>query len=283
MKIFLLFSVLFLSVSCNFIWRSPSYYTLSKKQNFDVEIMSLDEYSSVGAHARPYIYSLKTAAKGQVYILGVEHTKDSKDKQLETMQEIWVEARPSVALVESRLGFLFGWFQDPVKRFGENGLTAKLAKNNGVELFTWEPTRDDEIIIMLEKFSAEQLALFYSLRPYFGNMRHGKPTNPEDKMQDYIESRTDYNGIRNIITSWQQIDKIWKRDFPSLKDWRDMTDQWGWPKGYLSEIANYSNTVRDIHLCSIIVELVNNGFTVYASMGSGHAVRIEKTLHDALK
>ena len=187
-------------------------------------------------------------------------------------------AKPTVALVEGRLGFLFTWFQNPIKKYGESGLVSKLAKSEGVDLYTWEPTRNDQIKILLKEYTAEELALFLSFRPYFSNLRYGKPSNPNEKLQKYLESRTDYDHVRDVYTSWRELDSIWKRDFPDI-EWRDYSDEHGWPEGYLSQIANASNLSRDYHLVQIISELVNNGETVFVTMGVSHAPRIE----DALK
>ena len=48
-------------------------------------------------------------------------------------------------------------------------------------------------------------------------------------------------------------------------------------------MANLSNQIRDIHLCSAILELLEKEKRVFATMGSSHAFRIEKTLRKAIK
>lgn len=131
---------------------------------------------------------------------------------------------------------------------------------------------------MLQRFPAKQVAMFYSLRPYLSNFRHGKPEDPDVKLLSYIKSRTDYDGIRGQIWDVAEVDSLWKADFPKEKDWRDSSDQYGWPSGYLSEMAGYSNILRDVHMCSAILELMEQDKKVFVTMGSSHAFRIKKTL-----
>lgn len=261
------------------IWRSPAYYQVDKIQNLEKPVMSMDKYRESGGHVRPYIYHLKDQ-KGEVYVLGIDHTKDPDNPQIDSIDRIWKEFQPDVLLIEGRLGFLFSWVQDPVKNYGESGKAVSLAKGDDVEVYTWEPHKQDEINLMLRNYSPEKVAFFYSLRPYLSNYRFGKPANPDEKMESYIKSRTDQDGIRGKIKSVTQIDSMWTADFPAEKDWRDSSDQYGWPKGYLSEMAAYSNEIRNLHQCSVILELVEKGNKVLVVMGSSHAFRIEEALRN---
>ncbi|NUY80943.1 hypothetical protein HUK80_08565 [Flavobacterium sp. MAH-1] len=265
------------------IWRSPKFYSVKKEKSFAVPIMDMEAYDTLGGeHARPYVYQI-TSGKGSVCILGIEHTKDPNDAQIRLVNEKWQALDPDVALVEGRLGFLFSGLQNPVTEYGEGGQTVSLAKQNGIPFYTWEPKKEDEVKIILEKFPAKQVAAFYSLRPYLSNFRFGKPSDPDASLQQCIDSRTDVNGLRGAITKVSQVDSLWKKDYPKLKDWRDTSDEYGWPDGYLSDIFSMSNQVRDIHLCSAISELVKDGKKVFVTMGSSHAFRIEKTLKAELK
>lgn len=268
------FSLLFFT---GVIWRSPDYLSTSEQRTFAKPVMSMEEYTNSGGHVRPYIYRLKND-KGEVYVLGIDHTTDPRDRQIDSIEEAWNEFRPDVLLVEGRLGFLFGGLQDPVRNYGEGGKAVSLAKRDGVEFYTWEPQKQDEVKMMLKKFPAKQVAMFYSLRPYLSNFRFGKPEDPEASLQSYIESRTDYDGLRGEISSVAEIDSIWTADFPQEKDWRDSTDEYGWPIGYLSEIAAYSNELRNIHMINAILDLVEDGKNVFITMGSSHAFRIEEAL-----
>jgi len=264
------------------IWWSPPYYQPDQSLSFTTPIMDMPAYDTFGNHTVPYFFEIQSG-KGGVLVAGIAHTKDPEDPQFDTLNMAWNNFQPTVALVESRLGLCLAWFKIPVKLFGENGETARLAKNKGIPLYTWEPDKESEIQMLLAEFPAKQLALFYSLRPYFSNIRFGKPADPDAVMQTYIDSRTDHNGLRGLIPNVEAIDSIWQKDFPNLPDWRDTSDEWGWPEGYLSGIANRTNMIRDIHLVESIVDLTRKGERVFATMGASHAFRIEKTLKEELK
>ena len=111
--------------------------------------------------------------------------------------------------------------------------------------------------------------------------KNEKYKNPEDKLQDYLDDRTDYDKIRNIYTSWEQLDSVWNNDYPKLK-WREYSSGIGWPEGYLHDLWNGSNLARDEQLIQIILEEVNKGNKVFATVGASHAPRIEKTLKKAI-
>lgn len=283
MSLLFVFGVLAVLMWTGVIWKSPSYYTVAEIRDLEKPVISMKDYPELSNHKRPYIYHLK-GSTGEVYVLGIDHTNRTDDSQIDSISRIWKEFKPDIALVEGRLGFLFSWFQDPVVNYGESGKTVSLARKDHVDFYTWEPRKQDEINNMLKRYSPQRVAFFYSLRPYLSSYRFGKPENPEEKMLSYIKSRTDHDGIRGIINEVSQIDSMWIRDFPGEKDWRDATDQFGWPEGYLSEMAAYSNEVRNLHQISAILELAEQGKKVFITMGSSHAFRIEETLrHEYLK
>ena len=265
------------------IWRSPKFYEVKEMVSFNVPIMDMAAYDTLGHHSRPYIYKIESSGGGSVYVLGIGHTKNPEDSQIDSIRLTWEKYQPDVALVEGRLGFLFSGIQNPVKTYGENGETVRLAKKDNIPFYTWEPDKQDEIKYLMRHFSPDKLALFYSLRPYFSNFRFGKPENPNQKMNEYIKSRTDYDFIRNELSDFKEVDSIWDADFPNEKDWRETSDEYGWPKGYLSELANLSNITRDLHLCSAILELVKNKKNVFVTMGASHAFRVEETLRHELE
>lgn len=267
----------------NVFWKSPSFYRIENPNTLTVPVVDMNTYMTemISNHRRPYIYSVSANTGGKVVVLGVEHTSDPSKTQFDSIRQYWKEHQPTVALVEGRMGFLIRWTQNPIERYGESGLLSDLAKKGGVDLYTWEPHRDDEVELLIQKHSAEKLAMFYSLRPYFGISKANKPENPEEKLQGYIDSRTDYNHIKGAVETWEDIDKIWQKDFPDL-DWRTYSSGYGWP-GYLHDIWNSSNLARDEHMINIIIEEVKKGETVIVTMGSSHAPRIENTLKAALK
>jgi hypothetical protein len=215
-----------------------------------------EEYNALtDTHPRPYIVEFENQNGGALLLYGGEHTLNPDDPQIIDIQTRWDSFRPTVALMESRLGFFVQGFQNPVETYGEMGWAFSLARKDYIPVYTWEAPREREIQHVLEKFPKEQVALFYILGPYFSNVRFGVPDDPDAVVAGYIRERSNYPGIENAIASVEHIDLIWERDFPGEADWRDISDQFGLP-GYLGEIASRSNAARDEHFVRVIIALV---------------------------
>jgi hypothetical protein len=266
----------------NNIWRSPPFHPQDVSDvNISAHILSLAEYSElIDSHERPYVFKVENDS-GAVLFYGAEHTRDPQDPQLADIRDQWDEFDPSIALVEGRLGFLAEGFMDPVQELGEGGLVNKLARDNDVPSYSWELPREDEVALMLKNYPKERVALFYILRPYVSSVRFGKPHDPDAFVEEYIRERTKIPGLEGTFASVEDIDRVWQRDFPGLPDWRDTSDQFGWP-GYLGEVADGTNTIRDEHLAKLIIFLVEKGERVFVVAGSAHAVSLDSALHAEL-
>lgn len=284
---FVFISIALMMIQCSVFWTSPKSYSPAKPVVSQPSIMSLDEYTNSGlidTHARPYTYVVQNKnGKGAVLVFGLDHTNDPSNNQLAEIEKQWAQFNPTVAMVEGRLGFLFSWLQNPVRKLGEGGLTAKLAKSDKVKLYSWEPARDSEIEILLQKFDPVHMAAFYCLRPYRGNYDGLTRDEANRVMQQLIKERTNHRGINGYLKSVEQIDSLWKKYYPKLEDWRKYKHpKNGWPEGTFKQLAEATNSIRDVHMCNSIVELVNKGERVFITMGASHAPRIERALKENL-
>lgn len=265
-----------------YIWRSPAYYPDNGVIVLPVPVMTREEYDRVvNTHPRPHIVDI-TTPEGATLLYGSTHTRDPHDPQLADIKKYWDAFRPSVALIEGLGGFLIPGYMDPVEQFGESGAVYQWARRDGIPTYTWEPDRSAEVRLLVQQFPKEQVALFYSLRPYFGDVRFGKPADPDKRIESYIGDRTDYPEISGVLHSATDIDLIWKRDFPHLPDWRDTDDRFGFPPGYLTTISDQVGQLRDEHLARSVIDLVHKGQRVFVVAGSGHTVKLDATLRAAL-
>src|SRR4051794_23357754 len=141
-------------------WRSPPFYD-APVVALPVPIMTSKQYDSVSeTHPRPYVVTIENE-RGSLVLFGAAHTRDTADPQLDSLRALWAAVRPTVALVEGRLGFLLPGFMDPVAAYGEMGAVAALARAEGLPIYSWEPRREWEIARMLDSFPAQRVALFY--------------------------------------------------------------------------------------------------------------------------
>ena len=255
-----------------YIWRSPKYYSLASECLPDGRILTMQEYGKViDTHERPYI--VRTA---NAIIFGAEHSRDPEAPFLAHIVTEWDQIKPTVALVEGRLGFLIPWFMNPVSEFGEGGMVADLARGDGAVIYTWDMPKSDLILELVKQIEPEKVALHQILTPYFSNFRFGRPDDPDAFIGGYLE-RGWYPGLDGAVQSVEDIDRIWRRDFADSPDWRETSDQYGLP-GYLTEISDAANLIRNRHLVCVINELTSQGERVFVICGLSHAVCIEPLL-----
>lgn len=274
---------IFLLIQFNIIWTMAPYYQVSDDVQLEIPVMGMKAYEDIwDSHRRPYSYSLQAKSGTKVYIIGVDHTKDQFAPQLDSIRHLWYNSQPDIVLVEGRVGNLFTWVQHPVKELGEGGLVTALAKKDGVPLYSWEPPKEVEIDLLLKDFQVKQIAMYYTMRPYFSNIRYGKPDNPEAKLQEYLETRTDIVPLKGVFKSWQEVDAQWQQDFPNY-DWRNHQAGSSFPEGYMHDLWNRSNLVRDEYMIQIILESIRKKKETFVVMGVSHAPRIEATLRKALE
>lgn len=248
-----------------YFWRSPAYYDGPAVLSGGVEdrVVGQSEYSD--DHDRPFYFRA-----GNVVVFGAEHTKNPDDPQIALIDELWDQIDPTVALVEGRLGFLAPGFMDPVERYGESGHVLALAKEHDADAYTWEMAEEELVAALAERHPRERVGLFMVLRPYFSNLRHGRPDDPEAFVEGFL-GRAEYPSVAGPIADQADIDRIWDRDFPAGPDWRDVSDEHRLP-GYLQEISDSSNDLRNRYLVRAAVDLAAQGERVFVIVGSSHAV-----------
>lgn len=273
--------MLFILITCGIIylisWKSPKYYTTSTEYNPGIDsIIPFSNYSKLINHPRPYIISLKD----KYTIFGSAHTRDPNYFEIELIEKEWQKLKPTVALVEGRLGFLIPGIMDPVKHLGEGGKVKSLAEKDDVPVYNWDLPKEKLATLLLVKFNAEQIALSQILNPYFGELRFGKPGSPEKFVEGYLK-RASYVGQETNIKTVVDIDNLWKKYFPTGENWRNINDQNGLP-GFLEDIAVFTNDLRNQQLVVTIKELSAKGEKVFVTCGSSHAFCVSTAFKDPI-
>lgn len=224
----------------------------------------------------PYILQIDTHNGGELLYYGASHTNDPKDPQLADITSRWDAFHPTVALYEGRArGYFYGGLIEPFAGLPEPALVHKLARRDGIPLYTLEPTYEDEVAELLQTFSAGQVALYFFLRVY--SSEAGGVAN-EALALDLLGKRTDVNGLRGSLSTLEDVDRVWQRDFPDQPDWRVLQGE----PGYLGEISDSSRKIRGEHMARILIDLVEKGERVFAVVGSGHVIRQEWNLRAVL-
>ncbi len=250
-------------------WKSPVYYVVSTGNIAASDsIIPFKDYSNIIDHPRPYIINYKNV----LTVFGAEHTRDPNHIEIPLIEEEWNKLKPTVALVEGRLDFHLPLIMNPVENLGEGGKVKELSSKAGIPIYNWDLSKEDLAKRLVKYFEPEQIAIAQILSPYFGELRHSRPSDPEKFIEEYID-RAEYVGEEKNIQTAEDVDRIWKKYFQSEIDWRNVDDQYGLP-GFLAEIATITNDLRNHHLVNVIHDLLQKGERVFVICGSSHAACI---------
>lgn len=245
-------------------WKSPKYYVAQSTHPSSTNFIPFSQYNS--HHARPFVIRTQTAV-----VFGAEHTRDADHVQITQMEKEWQHLKPTIALVEGRLGFLMPGLMNPVETLGEGGKVKALAQNDGIPVYNWDLSKEAMAAQLLQHFNAEQIALYQILNPYFSQMRFGKP-EPESFLKDFY-SRAAFVGLQDSIQNIKDIDQTWKKYFPQ-QDWRNLSDETTLP-GFLANIMAITNDLRNRQLIAVVKELETKGERVFVVCGSSHAACVQ--------
>ena len=221
---------------------------------------------------KPYVLELDN-----LVFYGAHHTSDRHDPQLADIEARWRAFKPTVALNEGRRrGYFLGPFAMAGSK-GESQLLHELARRDGVAFYSLEPPYEEEVGALLKKWTPEQVALYFTLRVYWGES--GGKAN--DGLAEHLRrKRTDVEGLRGSLATVADIDRVWARELPGQADWRTLKEE---PEGsILGAIADDSRRVRGEYMARTILDLLRKGERVFAVVGSGHVIRIEWILREGL-
>jgi hypothetical protein len=269
MAVIVAVAVLLATLTFTYFWRSPGYYLEVAAAPGEHRVISLRDYDD--NHPVPYL--VRTDG---LMAFGADHTRDPRHAQFPALDRSWREFRPTVALVEGRLGFLAPGLMDPIRTYGEMGRVNALAKAAGVPTYTWDVPWERTAEELAATYPPEQVALYFVLRPYFGQVRQARPGSPDRFVEEYLH-RASIPALAGTIGSVADIDRIWRRDFAGGPDWRDVSDELPLA-GYLDDIATETDTARNRHLVRVVHTLLGKGERVFVICGASHAVQIEPAL-----
>jgi hypothetical protein len=124
--------------------------------------------SQQAAHAnrkRPFFLRLTARSGATLTYLGVRHTYDPADTQFVAMRREFAASKPTVVFFEGSPAPVDTTAADAIHNNGEPGLARYLAQKAGIPARSLEPTRQQEVAELLKQFAAEDLVMFYTLRP----------------------------------------------------------------------------------------------------------------------
>jgi hypothetical protein len=225
----------------------------------------------------PYILEIEFGTGALLYY-GARHTTDPHDPQIGDIERRWTEFKPTIALCEGRSrGYFVGGLLEPLLGLPEPAMVHKLARRDDVPIHSLEPMYEDEVATLLEKWSPEQVALYFTLRVY---MNEAQGSANDRLALDLLRKRTDVAGLSGVLSSVEDMDRAWQRHFADQEDWRTLLSEP--PDSFLAHIGRDSNRIRGEHMSRILIDLVQRGERVMAVVGSGHVIRQEWSIRAIL-
>lgn len=245
----------------------------------DASIMTFDEYAKV-QHGYPYIVELQVG-KGALLYFGAQHTYDPKDAQIAQIEKLWKEFRPTVAYNEGGNPSLSKTVEEAVSKSGEPGFVRFLAARDKISAFSLEPERVDEATMLLKTYTAEQVKVFYALRPVPQYRKRKNDETIEAFMERLLGNLSRISGLEGAPNSVAELEKSCLWLSPQLKDWREVPQSWFDPvasHAYTNQISRLSSEFRDSHMVKLLIDEVKQGKRVFAIVGGSHVVMQERAL-----
>ncbi len=253
-------------------------------------LMTFEEYKRV-EHPAPYVVRLAHRGGGELIFFGSRHSFDPAHPQFARLVGLWEEFRPTLAFWEGGGPLEVGADRDEViRRAGEPGLVRYLAARDGVRARSPEPDAGDEAALLVERFSAEEVKLFYVLRQvsqYVGYEGRELPVTLEEQVLSDLLAIGSQPGLAGPPTNLEEVGALAREHLPDLADWREVPLSYFWPgleagRQFTNDVALALSAFRDEHIMAEIVEAVSAGERLFAVFGASHAVMQERALRHAL-
>ena len=260
-------------------WRPPVYQP-REAMALAGTLRTWAEHDEIRA-AKPEPYITTVDAPGALLYFGTGHTRDPESPFIGEIEQQWAAFRPTVALCEGRTRFFFFAKDSGVRQFGEPAVLLWLSRRDNVPLYSLEPAYSDEVSRMLEQWTPDRVAAYYTLRVFWGEKQGHDPAHLDDLAAALLTKRSDVNALRGCIAGIPALDALWGQWFPDGPDWRALDTE---PEGsFLADMSDRSREVRAEHMVRALTDLCRQGERVFAVVGSGHVIRQEPmilaTLH----
>jgi hypothetical protein len=240
----------------------------------------------------PYLVELTHRESGAVLRYhGTRHVVDPLEPRaiatLDALRRGFASRRPSLVLIEGRLGWHFGGEAAAVQRFGEAGLTASLARAAGLPLRSLEPELADELAAAVTEFGARPVLAFYFLRVYVSDRDRGELGGDRNaSAAALLRKRAARLGLASSFADLVEFDRFWSESSAGMGDWRTLPAEALWRRAdgtWLQCIAERINLFRDEHMVAVLLEALARGEDVFAVCGASHVILQEPALRAALR
>ena len=145
----------------------------------------------------------------------------------------------------------------------------------------------------MQKFSAEQVKLFYVLREA-ARLRERRKL-PEAELRaaiaELLARASQLKSIGSVITNLDELDAAYRRYWKSPEHWWQAPEPWFDPLNtsantggiFTNEINQMSSEYRNLHMYEVLAKAALSGKRVFAVVGGNHVPMQEPALRCALQ
>ena len=244
---------------------------------------------------RVFTLELASAGQGQLLYLGARHSLDPSDPEFVDFEKAWNDFKPTIAFYEGNTIShpMIASRDEAIKSSGEPGLVMFLAAKDKIGAVSLEPSRQDEVNYLLQKFSAEQVKLFYVLRVIAENRdryRHSE-ADLRAEVGRVLDRFSKFKGLENVVRNPEELDTAYHRYWQTPSDWWKAPAAWFDPMKasaatggvFTNEVNQGSSGYRDLHMFEVLVKAVLDGKRAFAIVGRDHVPMQAPALRCALK
>jgi hypothetical protein len=171
---------------------------------------------------------LVSSSKGRLYYFPAGHSSDPADPQFREIERAWSKVKPTIAFYEGPNRPIAATRDETIKQVGESGFVRFLATRDAIQFVTLEPSPQDEANFIMQKFSPEQVKLFYVLREAarLRERRKLPETDLRASIAQLLERASKIKGIGSVINSLDELDAAYRRYWESPAHWWQAPSAW---------------------------------------------------------
>jgi len=241
------------------------------------------------------VFSLDLVARsrGQLTYFGAQHSTDPADPQFAEIEKAWDRLKPAVAFYEGPNRPIAATQSETIKQAGESGFVRFLAARDGIPAVSLEPAPQDEVKFVLQKFSPEQVTLFFMLREIARLRERRKLSEAELRVAaaQLLERALKMKIIESPITSLVEFEAAYKRYWQNPSEWWQAPSAWFDPLKsssetggiFTNELNQMSSSYRDLQMYTALSRAALEGKNVFAVVGRNHVAMQADALRCALE
>lgn len=256
-------------------------------------VVTYRDWPTVAATDPPWHLEVEAAqGGGALRYFGAVHSRDPTHEQFDSIRHAWRQFDPTIAFYEGPDRGVSTAESATIAAFGESGFIRFLAARDSVQTAGLEPNPAEEVRYLLERFSPEQVKLFYVLREA-QRLRENEGLSPEaigTRVAGLLDRAGGLPGIGSVITTVAELRRAYRSHWSTPGHWWQAPTEWFDPlldshqTGgiFTNDVNRASSHFRDLNMFRVLASAVLQGERVFAVVGRNHVPMQARALRCAL-